>query len=78
MNENIFNFDIALIMNLFRNGLRADWAPVWGYCLGRLHLTGWMRRAAEDKSKKCRMQLVLKLFSKIYFWIVLKNKFQNK
>ena len=34
MNENIFNFDIALIMNIFRNGLRAGWASVLRLLIG--------------------------------------------
>ena len=32
--KNIFSFDIALIMNLFKNGLRAGWVLVLGLSTG--------------------------------------------
>ena len=44
VNKNIFSFNIALIMNLLRNGLWAGWESILRYWSRRLQLTGWMYR----------------------------------
>ena len=52
LNNNIFSFDVALITNLFRNGLRAGWASVLGLQTGSITVNGLYVPGLEQSQLK--------------------------
>ena len=55
VNTNIFGFDIALIMNLFTNGLRAGWASVLELLTGSVTVKGLdVPGLGQSELQKCQ------------------------